>query len=592
MRPRAFGSVTVARPEFLNDLRRFRASRRPLVAIGFLAALVAQLEAVALVLLVPWASTIAEDETTYRGKLGPFSLSVDVWTLAVIIVGLVLLALALSVAQLWLRARTVARWQKAARANLLQRWLAASWERQSTDRVGALATVMEFVQRGGLVLLRVTELIRSSLTLLVFLITAVLISPLVAGLLTLAGVVLSRALRPVVGLSRSSSQRLIGLTRKYNDELTEVATLGRDIKVFDATEAFTRRLDGMSDEIERARTRQTLIGGLTQPLYQYVGLLLSVIAIAFIAQRGSSSVESIGSTALLLLRGLTYALGAQTAYQIITETSPFLDSAEQFAASLADAADVEGGAPIGDIDELRLNDVSYRFTDSTDDALNGVDVTLRRGEAIGIVGVSGSGKTTLAQLILRLRQPTSGAIHLNGTPASELSLTSWRRRVGFVPQDVRLLHTSVLDNITFLDDSIPRSAVEDALIAVGLAAEIEALPQGLDTQIGSAVRNLSGGQIQRIGIARALVRNPGILVLDEPTSALDTRSEAIVHDTVATLRERMIVVIIAHRLSTLEHCDQLVVMRDGTVEMQGPANVVRATSPYFREVVSPTLQPK
>ena len=189
------------------------------------------------------------------------------------------------------------------------------------------------------------------------------------------------------------------------------------------------------------------------------------------------------------------------------------------------------------------------------------------GEIIGIVGPSGSGKSTLIQLLLRLREPTSGRILANGRDVRELDLDDWYRHVSFVPQDLHLFADTVAENIRFfregIDDAANRTrgpTREPARRDHGVAARL----RHAAGERGSAI---SGGQRQRLCIARALVTEPDILVLDEPTSALDVKSETLVRETLAGLAPRTTVFVIAHRLSTLSICDRIMVIRDG--RMQG-----------------------
>jgi ABC-type multidrug transport system fused ATPase/permease subunit len=207
------------------------------------------------------------------------------------------------------------------------------------------------------------------------------------------------------------------------------------------------------------------------------------------------------------------------------------------------------------------------------------------GEIVGIVGPSGSGKSTLSQLILRLREPTAGSITVNRSPAAGFTLASWYQHVSLVPQDPRLFHSTVAENIAFLDERITLEMVIEAARAANVHDVIESLEHGYDTLIGPGFRDLSGGQIQRIGIARALARGAQVLVLDEPTSALDVHSEAVIQATLESLRGHALVLIIAHRLSTLSICDRILVLRDGQVETIGTLNEVSERSDFFRRAL-------
>jgi ABC-type multidrug transport system fused ATPase/permease subunit len=176
-------------------------------------------------------------------------------------------------------------------------------------------------------------------------------------------------------------------------------------------------------------------------------------------------------------------------------------------------------------------------------------------------------------------------VSVNGIDARDYTLASWYRHVSLVPQDPRLLHETVADNIAFLDPSISRERVVEAAEAAGVHEVIETLDAGYDTMIGSAFRDLSGGQIQRIGIARALARRPQVLVLDEPTSALDVHSEEVIQASLESLRGKVLVLIIAHRLSTLSICDRIIVLQQGKVETAGSLADVSVRSKFFRSAL-------
>jgi ABC-type multidrug transport system fused ATPase/permease subunit len=214
-----------------------------------------------------------------------------------------------------------------------------------------------------------------------------------------------------------------------------------------------------------------------------------------------------------------------------------------------------------------------------------VTLTLPVGQIVGVVGPSGSGKSTLSQMILRLREPTSGSLRVNRVDAEDYTLSSWYHHVSLVPQDPRLLHTTVAENIAFLDARLSREDITEAAKAAGVHDVIMSLDDGYDTLIGPAFRDLSGGQIQRIGIARALARGAQVLVLDEPTSALDVHSEAVIQATLESLRGRVLVLIIAHRLSTLSICDRIVVLQEGRIESTGSLSEVSEHSDFFRRAL-------
>jgi ABC-type multidrug transport system fused ATPase/permease subunit len=234
---------------------------------------------------------------------------------------------------------------------------------------------------------------------------------------------------------------------------------------------------------------------------------------------------------------------------------------------------------------LSFEDVSYRYV-ADRAALADLSFEVERGEAIGIIGPSGSGKSTLIQLLLRLRHPDSGRYLVGGVDAREIDDESWFSQVAFVPQDCRVFDATIRENIRFFRNDATDAEVEAAAVRAHVHDEIMAMPDGYDTVLGSRGGALSGGQRQRVAIARALVRRPSLLVLDEPTSALDMRSESLVHETFTKLKGDVTLFVIAHRLSTLNTCDRIMVMGEGRLQAFGDREELDRGNEFYREAIA------
>ncbi|CAG7610423.1 Vitamin B12 import ATP-binding protein BtuD [Paenibacillus solanacearum] len=218
---------------------------------------------------------------------------------------------------------------------------------------------------------------------------------------------------------------------------------------------------------------------------------------------------------------------------------------------------------------IRFENVSFQYSRGGKLVLQCLDLELKPGHTVALVGRSGSGKSTIAHLLLKLLEPTSGAISVDGYPLREVHAASLRRQVGVVQQESMLLRGSVRDNIDLSGENISFEEVERAARLAGAHAFIEALPLGYDTIIGEGGIRLSGGQRQRIAIARALIHDPRIVIFDEATSALDTESERIIQHNMSEMLEGRTTLIIAHRLSTIRHADRIVVLDQGAVVESG-----------------------
>ena len=221
-------------------------------------------------------------------------------------------------------------------------------------------------------------------------------------------------------------------------------------------------------------------------------------------------------------------------------------------------------------DSVTTKDLVFHYASNVNNVLCNVNVEVSRGEAVGFVGQSGSGKSTLIDIMLGLLKPQSGSISINGQLIDDVK-QSWQKQIGYIPQTIFLMDDSLRRNIAIgiADNEIDEVAVRDALKSAQLEDFIASLPDGLDTVVGERGVRLSGGQRQRIGIARALYHRPSVLVLDEATSSLDTETEHEVMKAVQALQGDKTVIIVAHRLSTVEYCDRLYRLDAGRIVDEG-----------------------
>lgn len=264
-----------------------------------------------------------------------------------------------------------------------------------------------------------------------------------------------------------------------------------------------------------------------------------------------------------------------SALQGIRFSLPVLDTLHAELRLLNASASVQRGTPMQFEKELSLDRIKFTYPASEAQALHEISLTIPRGASVGFIGGSGAGKSTLVDIVLGLLSPDGGTVKVDGRDV-QANLRGWQDQIGYVSQSIFLTDDSLRRNVAFglPDDQIDEVAVLRAVKAAQLDSFIKDLPQGLDTVVGERGVRLSGGQRQRIGIARALYHQPSVLVLDEATSSLDTATERGVMEAVLSLHGEKTILIVAHRLSTVEHCDRLYRFEKGRLVEEGSPNDV------------------
>jgi subfamily B ATP-binding cassette protein MsbA len=482
----------------------------------------------------------------------------------------------------WTATRTVLK----LREHLFARLLANEPGLFSRSSASSMTNTLVYETQGGVTTLVgcLLTLVRDTLTLVALLGYLLFLN----WQLTLVVALLFPAVALVMRVLGQRLHRLTVEAQKATDSLAYVVEENmlawRIVRLHGAEPQQAERFFSRADVVRRLTLKGVVAAASMTPVTQMLAAcaLSGVITVAlWQSSQGGATVGSFVGfvTAMLMLiapvKHLSDVMAPLTRGLAAVERG--LDHIEHTAVESGGTHD--GGRAAG---EIRFENVGLAWRDDAPPALAGINLVIRPGEAVALVGPSGAGKTTLVNLLPRFLQPSSGRITLDGVPLADWDMHALRRQFALVSQDVVLFNDSVAANVS-LGAPMPREQVRAALAAANLLEFVESLPDGLDTAIGHNGSQLSGGQRQRLAIARAVAKDAPVLILDEATSALDSESERAVQDALERLMKGRTTLVIAHRLSTIENADRVVALESGHLVEQGThAELLAAGGVYAR----------
>ena len=388
-------------------------------------------------------------------------------------------------------------------------------------------------------------------------------------IIPLAGLVIVNISQSIRRKSRRTAVKIAGIT----NILTETLTSMRVVKAFSMEDYEVDRFSNETRNYYNLIFRRARLRSLAPPITETMGV---IIGVALLWVGGTEVLNAQGLTSedfirfiLIMFSGLQpirslsnvfaeIQVGAASAERVfvILDNPPTI--VDEFDAVIIDTFE----------DKIQIKDVSFKY-ESEDIVLKNISFEIEKGSAVALVGSSGSGKSTMADLIPRFYDVNQGAIEIDGQDIRHVTLNSLRRLMGIVTQETILFNDTIKANIAYGQKDVDDKQVIAAATAANALEFIEELPEGLNTVIGEKGVKLSGGQRQRLAIARAIMKNPPILILDEATSALDTESERLVQEALGTLMTDRTVLVIAHRLSTVTNADKIIVLEKGQIKEMG-----------------------
>ncbi|MBQ9400552.1 MAG: ABC transporter ATP-binding protein [Bacteroidales bacterium] len=379
----------------------------------------------------------------------------------------------------------------------------------------------------------------------------------------------------------------------WSDTMSQVEeTLGglRVIKAFLAEKKMADRFSRVTESMKRKNTQVGVRQSSAHPVSEFLGTVMIAMVLWFGGTLILSDHAVIDAPAFITYMAILYSVIqpikdlAKAAYGIPKGLAS-MDRIDVILNAHNDIKEIAAPAELKDFNEaIRFEDVSFRYADGSREVLSHIDLEIPKGKTVAIVGASGAGKSTLVDLIPRFYDPDSGRITIDGKDIKELSLSSLRSVMGNVNQDPILFNDTIFNNIAFgVENPDPDKVVEAAKIANAHDFIMEK-EEGYQTNIGDRGVKLSGGQRQRISIARAILKNPPILILDEATAALDTESERTVQEALERLMSSRTTIAIAHRLSTIKGADEIIVMDEGRIVERGRHDELIALDGYYKKL--------
>jgi len=472
---------------------------------------------------------------------------------------------------IWMSVRqvgyTIANVTSDLRLRLLEKLMQARWGYFITQPVGTLSNALGWeTAKAANAYKQVGQLVAGIINVSVYIVIAFFVSWEVVLVSVLASLIFMYLLKGMVRLSRKSGSSQARVMKTLSSRFVDALHGIKPIKAMGREKQLWNLLEDETRQINVAQRQSVFANAMPDVMREPVIMLIISIGLYLVFTYSSQSFSAIIILVFLFNRVMTRFTMLQKNYQAMVNSEAVFWSLLETIEEAEDHNEAEVETPVvPTLDSLlEIDKLSFSYGDHT--VFQDVSLSVRAGEFVALVGPSGAGKTTLIDLMLGFYQPSSGEIRTDGTPLDKINRRTWRKLIGYVPQEMFLFHESVCKNVTLGDEDISRQQVEKALTSAGIGDFISGLSEGIDTIVGERGSKLSGGQRQRIALARAIVHHPRLLILDEVTTSLDPKTEAEICATLQALQGKVTVISVSHQPALLAAADVVYRIRDGAIK--------------------------
>jgi ATP-binding cassette subfamily C protein len=453
------------------------------------------------------------------------------------------------------------------RLSMLRAMLASRWEYYLHQPIGQLTNSMSIeAVRAANAYLNGATLISQVIQALVYVVIATMVMWQAALFSFLMGLLIYLALGRLVKMARGAGKRQTKFTRLMASRLTDTLMSVKPLKSMGREGLVDTVLVSETKNINRALRREVVSAEVLAAAQEILFAIVLVVGVYISLVKWELPIATVMVLGFLLFRVLKKTGRVQRSYQKMVVSESAYWSIQEIIKKAEQSREHLGGEKTPTLEQgIEMRDICFSYQDKQ--ILEQINLTIPAGSFTAIIGPSGSGKTTILDLIIGLLRPDSGVLLVDDVPLAELHLHSWRRTIGYVPQETVLLHDSIFSNVALGDPEINEDAVITALKEAGAWTFVEQLAEGIHSNVGERGGKLSGGQRQRIMIARALVHHPRLLILDEATTALDPQSEAAICETLRMLRGEQTILAISHQPALLEAAERAYQLQGGHAQL-------------------------